>query len=606
MKNISVITVTQYKKFPSLKILKDILEAQTYCDRIYEWIIVEGSKDEEDGKKNFNNISKLKKETKLNIFYSKWRPNMLLGKLRNLSNELVSPTSEYIFCFDDDDYYFPERIEYTIEQFKLNPEKNIAGCKSLFIYDWHLKKSFLTNENDTFSSNNCLAYKKKYIKNHKYADNVYVGEEASFLEDFKNEDLLIQLDPKKIIYMNSHGLNTFNKREILFLGYFELHKFIKQNDAFEFPEPWFSRYKELYLIEDKSPYDIVFVCGFGGIDWLPDDTSLGGSEQAIIELCSRFALYGKKVAVYGNIKKANIFKNVDYFHMSQFNYNSEYNNIILWRDLGLMSISPFNVKAKRIILDLHDNLNISMFKSIHKSLLNCVSIIAVKSEYHKKEYIKSLNCSEEQANNISKHIVVIQNGLNDAFFVNSLFPTNKIKNRFCYCSCYTRGLIQILLYIWPKIIEYDPTAELHVYYGRDFCNDETKKSLMEILGQSKNVMDHGRCGRLEIIEEKKKANFQLYITNSQLEIDCISIKEAVKLNCIPLLSNFGVFKERAGVHFDEDLTNKESYERVASSIIDIMKDENKQEKLRQQMIIQDTSSSWDNIALIWLNNIILN
>ena len=57
---------------------------------------------------------------------------------------------------------------------------------------------------------------------------------------------------------------------------------------------------------------------------------------------------------------------------------------------------------------------------------------------------------------------------------------------------------------------------------------------------------------------------------------------------------------------DKDLTNKESYERVASSIIEIMKDENKQEKLRQQMIIQDTSCSWDNISLIWLNNLILN
>jgi len=603
-KNISIVTVTQLKKFPTLEILNDILEEQTLSKNIYEWIIVEGSMNKEDGDLNALNIETLKIKSKLNIFYSRWRENMKLGGLRNLSNYLTSPSTEYIFCFDDDDYYFPERLEYTIEEFKNNPDKDIAGCKSLFIYDWYLKKSFLTDETNKFTSNNCMAYRRRYLDNHKYDDLVEVGEEASFLENFENDDLIIQLDNKKIVYMNSHSLNTYNKREILFLGYYNLHKYIKYNDSLDFPPQYFNRYSKIYMTQEiHSFFDIVYICGFIGIKWSPNDLDLGGSEQAVVELTTRFAKF-KNVAVYGNIKEDCIYNGVHYYSMSKFDYNMIYKNVILWRDIGLMAYSEFNVKAENVILDLHDNMKLSPFKDIHKRILKNINTIAFKSKYHLTEYLNELNINDKETiEKLLKNMVVIQNGVHDDFFKYSLVEHKKNPLRFCYCSCYSRGLIHILAFIWCKIVEAFPDAELHIYYGRDFCNDDYKKILTELLGNSKNVMDHGRRKREDIIKEKLISQYQLYISDSELEIDCISIKESIKLNCIPLISNFGVFEERNGIHFNEDLKSKESYEKVALSIINLIKN-NKTEELLNSIIINDTVKSWDTISNTWLYNII--
>ena len=67
---------------------------------------------------------------------------------------------------------------------------------------------------------------------------------------------------------------------------------------------------------------------------------------------------------------------------------------------------------------------------------------------------------------------------------------------------------------------------------------------------SKGVIDHGRQTTNIIVREKYLSTFQLYITNTPSEIDCISIRESLITGCIPLISNFGVFQEREGIHFD--------------------------------------------------------
>ena len=63
-------------------------------------------------------------------------------------------------------------------------------------------------------------------------------------------------------------------------------------------------------------------------------------------------------------------------------------------------------------------------------------------------------------------------------------------------------------------------------------------------------MDHGKQPLDIIIREKQMSSFHLYVTNSFSEIDCISIRESLATGAIPLISNFGVFKERDGIHFD--------------------------------------------------------
>ena len=69
-----------------------------------------------------------------------------------------------------------------------------------------------------------------------------------------------------------------------------------------------------------------------------------------------------------------------------------------------------------------------------------------------------------------------------------------------------------------------------------------------------------------IIREKYLSNFHIYITNTDAEIDCISVRESCITGAIPLLSNHGVFVERSGLHFDLLETNQRSYIEIATKI----------------------------------------
>jgi hypothetical protein len=65
------------------------------------------------------------------------------------------------------------------------------------------------------------------------------------------------------------------------------------------------------------------------------------------------------------------------------------------------------------------------------------------------------------------------------------------------------------------------------------------------------------------------SSFQLYVTNTISEIDCISIKESVLAGCIPIISNFGVFEERDGIHYDFNDEKQAFGELSLTSSVDI-------------------------------------
>lgn len=59
-------------------------------------------------------------------------------------------------------------------------------------------------------------------------------------------------------------------------------------------EPYYSKYKQLFVKPDKSEYDIIYFAGGFSIKWDPRDMSLGGSEQAIVNLVNNWVKMGKK------------------------------------------------------------------------------------------------------------------------------------------------------------------------------------------------------------------------------------------------------------------------------------------------------------------------
>ena len=85
-------------------------------------------------------------------------------------------------------------------------------------------------------------------------------------------------------------------------------------------------------------------------------------------------------------------------------------------------------------------------------------------------------------------------------------------------------------------------------------------------------MDHGRQSMNMIIREKYLSTFHIYLNNCIGEIDCISIKESLITGCIPIISRFGVFKERHGIQYEWNPDNDDFCSFIAKDIISKMND----------------------------------
>jgi hypothetical protein len=131
--------------------------------------------------------------------------------------------------------------------------------------------------------------------------------------------------------------------------------------------------------------------------------------------------------------------------------------------------------------------------------------------------------------------------------------------------------------------------------------DENKKKIFEQLLTQPGVMDHGRQSMNLIIREKYMSSFNLYITNTPDEIDCISIRESLVTGCIPLISNFGVFKSREGIHF-ELKDEIECYQNIGAKILEILEQNNKLDWYRDKIKKSPLIITWDNVAKEWFRN----
>ena len=262
VKTVSIITITQFKRFSCLKVLFEMIKRQNYKN-IIEWVIVEGSQTEKDAilnkeliKKQFENI---KSHVKFNYNYIEYS-GQKLGGLRNIGNKAC--IGDIIVCLDDDDYYPPDRITEAVEKLS-NSKCLIGGVSDVYLYDFFINKLYKFKGFMEFhSTNNCMAYKKEYLIENKHDHEIQVGEERSFTKEFTNS--LVKLDSRKTIIAISHNFNTFNKRELCLggtLGTLNTLVEIKEPITNYISPDIFNMMKKIYLKDESSPYDVVYVAG---------------------------------------------------------------------------------------------------------------------------------------------------------------------------------------------------------------------------------------------------------------------------------------------------------------------------------------------------------
>jgi glycosyltransferase involved in cell wall biosynthesis len=198
---VSVVTPT-YNRRKFIPTLIDIYTAQTYPKDRMEWIILDDGADKVGDlitslTKHIPNIRYIPLETKTNI-----------GAKRNILNREAK--GDIIICMDDDDYYLPERVTYTVSMFNKNPKAEVAGCSEIYMYYSDIGEIYKFGPySAAHATNGTLAFKRSYVKTHSHDESVTHAEEKSFLDGFKNP--IIQLDCHKIMLVMSHSENTFSK-----------------------------------------------------------------------------------------------------------------------------------------------------------------------------------------------------------------------------------------------------------------------------------------------------------------------------------------------------------------------------------------------------------
>jgi glycosyltransferase involved in cell wall biosynthesis len=597
---VSILTINQIKRQDTILLTVEHINNQTYKN-ILEWVIVEGSKTLEECIENEKFIQQLK--CNVPIVYIPGHTNGVynnnhLGELRNISNR--SSKGEICVVMDDDDWYPKTRVEHAVSML-VNSKAEIAGCSSKYLYDYGLQRLYKFKQfGPNHSTNDCFAYKRSYFEKNSYESDKDMAEEAGYTKKFSNQ--MVQLDAKHTIIGSSHHYNTFNKKEICIFSCLwknpsnpsEGYMYPQTVDITEKIEDFVGkeivdRYTSIFNKNEVSEFDISYFCGGTSIEWDPTSQSLGGSEQAVVHISTEWVKMGKKVAVYGKLTKETVYNGIHFIDWKTFPFHKEHSVVVLWRMSGINCGLPFQIKTKKLFVDVHDNNFV--FRHSYLPYTNKIDRIFFKSDFHKEFYENHFKLKLEPG-----QFTIIPNGLRISdFSENPCIPREPF--RFCYCSCYTRGLVELLQYVWPVIFHHFPQAELHTYYGMDQLEQNARQQIMMLLGQP-GVMDHGRRPMNEIVREKWRSSFHLYITECQGEIDCISIRESLVTGCIPLISKSNVFEKREGLHFELERT-PEGYQRIAGGICNLLTKPEFTEMCRERFRQSSTIMDWKTIAEQW-------
>jgi len=342
------------------------------------------------------------------------------------------------------------------------------------------------------------------------------------------------------------------------------------------------------VIWDKS--SIVYYCGNSRVRFAPTDKTLGGSEQAVVFLSSELVKRGYRVTVYGNVVPC-LHEGVRYLRQEEFNIKDKFNIIVLWRRFGLEALGPIEF-ANAVYVDLHDPTDpVALPKDL---VLNKVKKIFVKSTYHRSLYSYLPDSQFE----------IIANGTQTEAILATQKPNSRQQNRFCYTSCYERGLVPILKYLWPVLRKTIKDAELHIHYGSELISDKTRV-ILEPLLKTPGVFEHGRSTYEDVTKERLQCLAQLYITDTPMEIDCLSVREAAIAGCIPVLSSKGVFSERAGIHIEGDPSLQAIQEEAAAAIIKLYNLSQPQtSKFREALFNNALKQSWSETADLWVKTLL--
>jgi len=201
---VSIVTPT-YNRRRFIPSLIKMVQSQTYPRDRMEWIVYD------DGQEEVRDLFEEVRDQlpKLNFIWSE--DKMTLGEKRNRLNHEAK--GDIIVAMDDDDFYFPTRVEDAVKILRYNSGFKLAGSSEVYMYFTDTKEIWKAGPYfKGHATNGTMAWTKGYANTHSYDETVAFSEEKSFLEGYRNP--LVQLDPKRVMLVMSHSDNTFDKTEL--------------------------------------------------------------------------------------------------------------------------------------------------------------------------------------------------------------------------------------------------------------------------------------------------------------------------------------------------------------------------------------------------------
>ncbi|NDC75788.1 glycosyltransferase family 2 protein, partial [bacterium] len=211
-----------------------MFRAQTYPQERMEWIVLDDGADKvgdlfaASGLKNVRYIALPDGE------------RLKIGAKRNRLNKLAK--GDICVCWDDDDYYPPERIRKAVTKLCAVSGRRVpvAGCSKLYLYYADRREIWSIGPyNPNHCTNGTMAYWRTYTKDHHYDDNAEKAEERQFMDDWKTS--VVQMDPDDVMLVICHSRNTFDKRKLLEKHNptmkktdFKIKRFVKEKKIAEF------------------------------------------------------------------------------------------------------------------------------------------------------------------------------------------------------------------------------------------------------------------------------------------------------------------------------------------------------------------------------------
>jgi len=608
--SVTIVTPTMDSRTDYLEVLIQCILEQKY-NNIIEWIIVDGSQN--DDHKLREPIEKFRKKYPdlPEIVFLEPPPdnNKTIGALRNLYNKHCK--GDIIVCMDDDDYYPPTRVSHCVEKIS-NSHLEIGACAGLCIYSIEFQKIYEWKRFHLNQGGNAsMAYTRNYAQTHLY-EPVACGEEKTFVKNYmgyntkpeeKNEQTMIQFDKEHALLSIAHR-STYKKsklfydnemrpkdKKFVYNSTFTLGSYVTNTKILKM-------YKQLFKKDDFENEDVTIIQR-RMINPLYLSKPFMESESKQIHALGKYLVEkGKKVVVYTDIvdeenrvidgikmqnETITTIDNVMYKHMYTIDSRQRFKHIIAIDKDALKLIGLINISYKYLHFVNYRHVN-----TIDNDILNNIDMdtYIYRSKYMYDSLLEN-NTYFKKLLQTSIKTINIPLGINNKLIdltKKSLESTQIIRNNFrlCYTNSYNQGLLPILQYIYPELKKAEPRIELHLYGAIHEHTIPTLKTELEKYIDQSGIVDHGLCNMEDIIKEKLTSSFHLYFTGIT-KYDSLSIKESIYCECIPVISNAGIFKDLPGCHFNFDPEKVQSYKNVANVLSSLVKNDAKINELRSKV-----------------------